>query len=57
MKQKQVVKSVNGWELATIADGSLSCENINLGSDDIRKIEEILKPGFSEKMKTIETYL
>lgn len=57
MKQKQVVKSVNGWELATIADGSLSCENINLGSDDIRKIEEILKPGFSEKMKKYHVYI
>ena len=57
MKQKQVVKSVNGWELVTNADGSLSCENINLGSDDIRKIEEILKPGFSEKMKKYHVYI
>ena len=57
MKQKQVVKSVNGWKLVTNADGSLSCENINLGSDDIRKIEEILKPGFSEKMKKYHVYI
>lgn len=51
MKQKQAVKSANGWELAKIASGSLSCENFNLGPDDINRIEELLKPGFLERMK------
>ena len=47
-----ISKSNNGWELYTIANGHLSCENFELDSGDIDKIEEILKPEFENVMKS-----
>ena len=44
-------KSKNGWELHTIANGHLSCENSNLLPDDIDVIEQILRPKFVDIMK------
>ena len=46
-----ISKSDNGWELHRINDGSLSCENPKLGSDDIDGIEKILMPKFGEWME------
>ena len=44
-------KSHNGWELLTIADGSLSCENYDLLPEHIDRIEKMLRPEFGRSMK------
>jgi len=44
-------KSDNGWELHTISDGSLSCENSKLDSDDIANVEKMILPEYGERMK------
>ena len=44
-------KSENGWELCTIANGHLSCDNFDLKVDDIDKVENVLRPKFGEIMK------
>lgn len=46
-----LAKSNNGWDLHTIANGRLSCENYNLMPDDIERIEKILQPEFESSMK------
>lgn len=46
-----LAKSNNGWELHTIANGRLSCENFNLMPDDIERIEKKLQPEFESSMK------
>ena len=44
-------KSKNGWELRTIANGHLSCENDKLLPNDIDRIKKVLKPKFMDIMK------
>ncbi|MBQ8982670.1 MAG: hypothetical protein IJ079_03700 [Lachnospiraceae bacterium] len=44
-------KSDNGWELRTIARGSLSCENYKYNSEEIDRIEQMLKSRFDNQMK------
>ena len=44
-------KSENGWKLDTIANKHLSCENYNLKSEHIDRIEQMLQPEFGDKMK------
>ena len=46
-----IAKSQNGWELHTISNGKLSCENFNLESCDIDKIESILQQEFGSLIK------
>ena len=46
-----ISKSDNGWELHTVADGSLSCENSKLDSNDIEIVEKMIMPEFGERMK------
>lgn len=46
-----IEKSKNGWELCTITNDKLSCDNFNLSSDDIDRIKEILQPEFGSSMK------
>ena len=46
-----ISKSNNGWELHTVADGSLSCDNSKLSSDDIEIVEKMIMPEFGERMK------
>ena len=46
-----ISKSDNGWELHTVANGSLSCENSKLDSNDIEIVEEMMMPEFGERMK------
>ncbi len=46
-----ISKSDNGWELHTVANGSLSCENSKLDSNDIEIVEEMIMPEFGERMK------
>ena len=46
-----ISKSKNGWELCTITNDKLSCDNFNLSSDDIDRIKKILQPEFGSSMK------
>ena len=46
-----ISKSNNGWELHTVANGSLSCENSKLDSNDIDVVEKMILPEFGERMK------
>lgn len=46
-----VMKSNNGWQLQTIANGHLSCEHFDLVPDDIDRIEQKLLPEFGDLMK------
>lgn len=46
-----LAKSNNGWELHTITNGRLSCDNFNLMPDDIERIEKMLQPEFGSSMK------
>lgn len=46
-----ISKSDNGWELHTVANGSLSCENSKLDSNDIDVVEKMILPEFGERMK------
>ena len=46
-----ISKSDNGWELHTVTDGSLSCENSKLDSNDIDVVEKMILPEFGERMK------
>lgn len=46
-----IAKSKNGWELHTIANGKLSCENFNLESDSIDGVERILQQEFGSTIK------
>ncbi len=43
MQAGPISKSSNGWELKVLADGSLSCDNFNLGCDDIDTVYCVLK--------------
>ena len=45
------IKSKNGWELCTLANGSLSCENWNLSPEHIEQVEAFLQPLFGRPMK------
>ena len=47
----RIKKSKNGWELCTITNDKLSCDNFNLSSDDIDRIKEMLQPKFGSLMK------
>ena len=44
-------KSENGWELCTIANGHLSCDNPTLKADDIDSVEKLLMAKFGESME------
>lgn len=46
-----IEKSKNGWELHTITNDKLSCDNFNLSSNDIDRIKKILQPEFGSSMK------
>ena len=46
-----ISKSNNGWELHTVANGSLSCENSKLDSNDIEIVEKMIQPECGERMK------
>lgn len=46
-----VMKSKNGWQLQTIANGHLSCENFDLVPDDIDRIKQLILPEFGYLMK------
>ena len=46
-----ISKSNNGWELHTVANGSLSCDNSKLDSNDIDVVEKMILPEFGERMK------
>ena len=46
-----ISKSNNGWELHTVANGSLSCENSKLDSNDIDIVEKKILPEYGERMK------
>lgn len=57
VKPKLMSKSANGWELIRIANGSLSCENSDLDTDDIRRVEEKLKPRFKKAMQEYNVFV
>lgn len=40
-----IAKSKNGWELHTITNDKLSCDNFNLSSDDIERIKKCFSPN------------
>ena len=44
-------KSENGWELSTIANGHLSCDNSVLTAEDIDRVEKLLMPEYGEIME------
>ena len=46
-----ISKSDNGWKLHTVANGSLSCENSKLDSNDIDVVEKMIQPEYGERMK------
>ncbi|MBR4915163.1 MAG: hypothetical protein IKZ42_07795 [Clostridiales bacterium] len=52
-----ISKSTNGWELHTVADGSLSCDNFKLSSDDIEIVEEMIMSEFGERMKKEHVFI
>ena len=52
-----ISKSDNGWELHTVANGSLSCENSKLDSNDIDVVEKMILPEFGERMKKEHVYV
>jgi hypothetical protein len=51
VKPGPISKSSNGWELKVLADGSLSCDNFNLGCDDIDTVYCTLRKQFEKRMK------
>jgi len=57
MQAGPISKSSNGWELKVLADGSLSCDNFNLGCDDIDTVYCILKKRFEKKMKKAHVFV
>ncbi len=52
-----ISKSDNGWELHTIADGSLSCENFWLSDNDIASVEKIILPEFGQRMEKEHVFI
>ncbi|MBR1738652.1 MAG: SMI1/KNR4 family protein [Firmicutes bacterium] len=44
-------QSKKGWSLWTIGSGHLSCDNSEMRSEDIDRVEEILRPRFGDIMK------
>ena len=52
-----ISKSNNGWELHTVANGSLSCENSKLDSKDIDVVEKMILPEFGERMKKEHVFI
>lgn len=52
-----ISKSNNGWELHTVANGSLSCENSKLNSNDIDVVEIMILPEFGERMKKEHVFI
>ena len=52
-----ISKSANGWELHTIADGSLSCDNFQLDSNDIDEVERLLTAKFGKRMKEDKVFV
>ncbi|MBR3636077.1 MAG: hypothetical protein IKN47_07760 [Lachnospiraceae bacterium] len=57
MKPGIISKSPNGWRLSVIANGSLSVNNDSLESDDIDRIEELLRPDFEPRMKEAHVFV
>ena len=57
MQAGPISKSSNGWELKVLADGSLSCDNFNLGCDDIDTVYCVLKKQFEKRMKKAHIYV
>ena len=52
-----ISKSDNGWELHTVANGSLSCENSKLDSNDIDVVEKMIQPEYGERMKKEHVFI
>ena len=52
-----ISKSNNGWELHTVANGSLSCENSKLDSNDIDVVEKMIMLEFGERMKKEHVFI
>lgn len=52
-----ISKSDNGWELHTVANGSLSCDNSKLDSNDIDVVEKMILPEFGERMKKEHVFI
>ena len=52
-----ISKSDNGWELHTVANGSLSCENSKLDSNDIDVVGKMILPEFGERMKKEHVFI
>ena len=52
-----ISKSDNGWELHTVANGSLSCENSKLDSNDIDVVEKMIMLEFGERMKKEHVFI
>ena len=52
-----ISKSDNGWELHAVANGSLSCENSKLDSNDIDVVEKMILPEFGERMKKEHVFI
>ena len=47
-----IAKSKNGWELHTIANGKLSCENFNIEStEEIAEVEHRIQQKFGDILK------
>lgn len=47
-----IAKSKNGWELHTIEDGKLSCENFCMeSSEEIVQVEHLIQQNFGNIMK------
>ena len=57
MQTGPVSKSSKGWELVVLADGSLSCENCNLGCDDIDIVYGILKKQYEKRMRKSHVHI
>ena len=57
VKPGPISKSSNGWELKVLADGSLSCDNFNLGCDDIDTVYGMLKKRFEKRMKKAHVHV
>ena len=57
LKPAMISRSANGWKLIRIANGCLSCENSDLDTDDIRRVEEKLKPRYKKAMQEYNVFV
>jgi hypothetical protein len=57
MQAGLISKSSNGWELVVLAEGSLSCENFNMGCDDIDIVYSMLKKQYEKRMRKFHIHV